>query len=131
MKRIVIVLIAVLMPLSVWAANAQTGRAGAGTTNASYEGVTVDTDPGANGFWSEPVAASWGRDGEIYLEITAVNGTTFSLRYKAQGQSSYSIMPTTYTTVGNYKIDSNPATLWSVGIEDDNQGTAGAAQISW
>lgn len=129
MKKLFLILLILLVPAIIFAANAKTGRSDSDTT-LHYEGVSVDTDPGASGFYSDPVTANWGRDAKIWLEITAVNGTTFTLQYKAQGQSSYTDYGT-YTAVGNYEISSNPSTVWRIGIADDNQGTAGTAQISW
>ena len=110
-------------------ANSKTGR-GSTNDNARYVGISVDTDPGASGYWSDETHAR-NHMGCVWLEITSIDSATVTIQFKAMGQSSWSTYPTTYTEVSSIKIESNPSTQWRVGVEDDNQGSGVTAQISW
>ena len=121
-------LLALAMP--AFAANSKTGNGETGTYNDRMEGVSVDTDPGASGYWSDPVFVLSGKDNAIWFSITAITGATVTLQFKDVGQSTWSEYGT-YTEITNLKIEANPGSQWRCGVADDNQGTSSVSQISW
>ena len=134
MKRILL-LIAVCFFITgnLYGANARTGNKGTPNNALYFEQAFCDTDPGANGYWTESVSASQlgNDDKEIRFYIKSITGATVTLQWKRSTDSTWTDYED-YTEVTRKVIrDNSKDVFWRAGVKDDAQGTNSTFGIDW
>jgi hypothetical protein len=96
------------------------------TTAGSYRQVIVDTDPGADGYWCDPVNTNQEKANYLFAVIDDSGGdATVSIQRK-QPDGAWVDLSTDETIENGsaFVIDTGAAPLsWRIGVKDSAQGT--------
>lgn len=92
----------------------------------SYVQITVNTDPGASGYWSDAVNPN--KEGASYLFVavddSGGDGTVTIQRKQIGGSWVDLVHDETISNGSAFVIDTGNAPLsWRIGVKDNNQGT--------
>ncbi|MFW6327201.1 MAG: hypothetical protein ACOC2F_02725 [Bacteroidota bacterium] len=95
-------------------------------TKGSYRQIIVDTDPGANGYWCEPVQTN--KEGADYLFFAMEDSggdATVTIQFKQPGGAWTDLSHSeTIEDGAAFVFDTGSAPLsWRIGVKDNNQGT--------
>lgn len=96
------------------------------TTVGSYSQIVVDTDPGAAGYWSEPVNTNAKSADYLFFVMEDSGGdATVTIQFKQPGGSWTDLShDETIEDGAAFVIDTGSAPLaWRIGVKDNNQGT--------
>lgn len=107
-------------------ANSTAGYDAVTAPTLRYVSVTVDTDPGASGYFTSIVRKAK----TMWAYVSEITGATVTLQFIPPGGTNWTTYDT-YTSATIVKIDCHPDTQWKIGVEDDNQGTTSTATIAW
>jgi hypothetical protein len=91
-----------------------------------YVSVTVDTDPGASGYFTSIVRKAT----RVWVYVSEITGATVSLKFIPPGGTNWTTY-STYTSAQVLEISCHPDTQWKIGVDDDNQGTTSTSTIAW
>ena len=109
-------------------ANQKIGKAVDATKN--YEGVVVDTDPGEDGYYSDPVYINYSKTKTLWFEVTEITGATVSLLMMGPDDTEWSVYGE-YTEVTSLIVGGFPGTQFKCGVADNNQGTTSRSKLIW
>lgn len=89
------------------------------------EYATVDTDPGAPGYYTNEVSAKEKRADKLFFSIRKPGVMTITLQFKCINDSDWTDYDT-YTAVGRHVLDDNAnAVVWRAGVVNSAAYTSG------
>jgi len=94
----------------------------------TYKGIIIDTAPGANGYYTDPVSAMDHRVGQLILNISGVFAGTVVLQYRNEAFNQWRTYDT-YTDYTRQIIEDYTKCEWRAGIASGGL-TSGVAYIS-
>ena len=105
------------------------------SSDSNHEYVTVDTDPGAPGYYTAEVNMKYRRNrhkvDRIYFSVRGTFDQTVTLQYKCVGDATWTIYAT-YTAVTRVAIDDNgDGVVWRAGVVDAAAYTSGSSTFGF
>ena len=97
------------------------------TRDTTYRGASIDTAPGAAGYWTEAVKAHSHHVGKLYMSIRGTFVGTVTLQFRPKGDTSWTAYDT-YTEVTRQIIEDYTETEWRVGVASGDY-TSGTIRI--
>lgn len=94
-------------------------------TNApTYQQATIDTAPGAAGYWCVPVSGRSKRLNKMYFSIRETGDSsaftaTVTLQFKSPGDTEWQDYDT-YTAEQRQIIEDSSSTQWRIGVKSGN-----------
>ena len=90
----------------------------------TYRGVSIDTAPGAGGYYTDAVSSSEHRVGALFLSFGNVGTTTVTLQQKTAGDTSWRVYNTfTSSDEPRQRIDDYSNTQWRAGVASGDYGS--------
>jgi hypothetical protein len=139
MKKLILLIFTFLLITStLHAANARTGNKATPNSALNYEQVVVDTDPGANGYFTLPISVQDLPEeyDELWFTVETITGATVHLQWArcttntCSGATWIDDGDGPYTAAAN-KVIHDATKSWRTGVKDNNQGTTSTSTIMW